>query len=265
MDSSLSAASKASGSPDVAAEKYHCDGYAIYRSVFSADEIAALADEADKLLQRTELIDTQNIRCRWQDHRESGECMFDCFDPVIDIAPVCGYFAMHEKMLEILASLYDEPACLFKDKLIFKRPGAKGYDLHQDYIGWDSFPESFLTVVIPIDATTAHNGATEVFPGVHRKGYLSPRDGEYHQLSEDTVDLATGVILEMTPGDVAIFSGFTPHRSAANSSETARRQLYLSYNALSDGGEQRDAHYTEFHQWLHTKYAEYGKSGVWFR
>ena len=70
--------------------------------------------------------------------------------------------------------------------------------MHQDSIGWKIFPESFLTVVIPIDETTAENGATEVFPGIHQKSYLSPRDGEYHQLDDDQVDLSTGVLLEMS-------------------------------------------------------------------
>ncbi len=250
---------------DADAETFHRDGFAIFRRVFSSEEILQLEREAASLLERSELIDTQNIRCRWQDHASSGECIFDCFDPVIDIGPVCGYFAAHHGLLSILEQVYGQPACLFKDKLIFKRPGATGYGLHQDYIGWESFPESFLTVVIPIDETTAENGATEVFPGIHRKGYLSPRDGEYHHLDEDQVDLSTGVRLEMSPGDVAVFSGFTPHRSAINRSGQPRRQLYLSYNAQADGGDQRSAHYAEFHQWLIKKYAEYGKTGVWFR
>ncbi|WP_417377311.1 phytanoyl-CoA dioxygenase family protein [Gimesia maris] len=255
----------AAATTDAHVDTFHRDGFAIFRGVFSSDEIAQLAQEAASLLERSELIDSQNIRCRWQDHASSGECIFDCFDPVIDIGPVCGYFAAHQGLLSILEQVYGQPACLFKDKLIFKRPGAKGYGLHQDFIGWEGFPESFLTVVIPIDETTAENGATEVFPGIHRKGYLSPRDGEYHQLDDDQVDLSTGVMLEMSPGDVAIFSGFTPHRSEPNRSDQPRRQLYLSYNAQADGGDQRSVHYAEFNQWLIKKYAEYGKAGVWFR
>jgi hypothetical protein len=63
---------------------------------------------------------------------------------------------------------------------------------------------------------------------------------------------------------MAIFSGFTPHRSAANTSSRWRRQLYLSYNALADGGPQREAHYRYFHEWLARKYAEHGKHNVYF-
>ena len=41
--------------------------------------------------------------------------------------------------------------------------------------------------------------------------------------------------------------------------------LYTSYNAESDGGEQRDRHYVEFKEWLMNRYAEYGKTNVFFR
>lgn len=244
---------------------YDRDGFLIVRNVFDREEIAALAAEAETLVQRKELIDTQNIRCRWSDHATTGECTFDCFDPVIDIGPVCRFFAYDERILSPLRQLYRDEAFLFKDKLIFKQPGVKGYQLHQDYIGWPEFPESFVTVIVAIDPTEAENGATEVFPGYHQQGYLSPKDGEYHQLPLDAVDESTGVMLELQPGDIAVFSGFTPHRSAPNGSDRWRRQLYLSYNAARDGGDQRDAHYRQFHEWLVKKYAEYGKTGVWFR
>ncbi len=70
--------------------------------------------------------------------------------------------------------------------------------------------------------------------------------------------------LVLQPGDVAVFGGFTPHRSDPNTSDRWRRQLYLSYNAHSDGGEQRTKHYEEFHAWLKVKYAEYGKTETYF-
>jgi hypothetical protein len=63
----------------------------------------------------------------------------------------------------------------------------------------------------------------------------------------------------------AIFSGYTPHRSAPNRSAQSRRLLYLSYNALSDGGDQRDPRYAEFRGWLQDRYAEYGKTSTFFR
>src|SRR5262245_40592506 len=116
------------------AERYAEDGFVIVRGMFSAEEISALDQGAARLLQRTDLVDINNIRCRWQNHFQTHECRFDCFDPVIDLSPTCESVARSAKMLEFIGWFYGERACLFKDKLIFKPPGAEGYRLHQDYI-----------------------------------------------------------------------------------------------------------------------------------
>jgi ectoine hydroxylase-related dioxygenase (phytanoyl-CoA dioxygenase family) len=245
--------------------RYHDEGFLVVRNVFSSVHMAALDAEADRLRQRKDLIDPDNIRCRWQNDATTGECRFDCFDPVIDLSPMCEETARDARLLSIVGALYGEPGCLFKDKLIFKTPGTLGYKLHQDYISWKSFPTSFLTVIVAIDRADAESGATEVFPGYHKQGCMAARDGMYHQLADDAVDPSKGVVLTLDPGDVAIFGGYTPHRSAANRSAHARRLLYLSYNAMSDGGEQRDRHYAEFKGWLQDRYAEYGKTSTFFR
>ena len=249
---------------DAEIRKYHDDGFLIVRGVIPAFEMEMLSVEAKRVFGRKDLIDSRNIRCRWQNHFETGECRFDTFDPIIDLSPTFDRIARDPRILEIVGALYGEPASLFKDKLIYKPPGATGYGLHQDFIAWPSFPRSFVTVLVPLDPSSDENGATEVFPGYHKQGCLSAEDGDYHQLPLSSIDESLGVRLCLKPGDIAVFHGMAPHRSAPNKSNTGRRQLYLSYNALSDGGEQREAHYQEFHVWLKKKYAEYGKHETYF-
>jgi hypothetical protein len=244
---------------------YYEQGFLVLRDFFSPDLMAEASIEADALRQRHDLIAVENLRCRWQPNVYTGACEFETFDPVIDLGSVCRRIAHDVRLLEALAELYGEEACLFKDKLIFKPPGLKGYGLHQDWIAWPGFPRSFLTVLVPLDRSDTDNGCTEVFPGYHQNGSLSTEDGQYHELPLDLIDESRGVNLELAPGDVAVFTGFTPHRSAPNRSGRWRRQLYLSYNKLSDGGRQRDKHYEEFHRWLGVKYAEYGKTNLYFR
>jgi ectoine hydroxylase-related dioxygenase (phytanoyl-CoA dioxygenase family) len=195
----------------------------------------------------------------------TGECTFETFDPVIDLSPACRGLAYHPRLLALLRDVYGEPACLFKDKLIYKPPGVKGYGLHQDWIAWDGFPRTFLTVLIPLDPADRDNGCTVVYPGYHHAGPLVPLDGQYHELPAGTMDEAKAVPLVLEPGDVAVFGGFTPHRSDPNLSGRWRRQLYLSYNASSDGGDQREKHYRDFHAWLRKKYGEYGKADTYFQ
>jgi ectoine hydroxylase-related dioxygenase (phytanoyl-CoA dioxygenase family) len=246
-------------------QDYERDGFLIVRGVFSPAEIAAVAEEADRLLQLNGLIHSDNIRCRWQPHVETDACLFETFDPVIDLAPACAALARDERLLGLVAAVYGEPAYLFKDKLIWKPPGAKGCDLHQDYIAWPSFPKSFITAAVAIDPCDADNGATELFAGCHHRGCLSPPDGMYHVMPDEAVAGHRVVNLDLMPGDVALFGCFVPHRAAPNRSARWRRLLYLSYNSESDGGDQRDDHYREFHAWLRDRYAEYGKHGVYFR
>jgi ectoine hydroxylase-related dioxygenase (phytanoyl-CoA dioxygenase family) len=244
---------------------YDRDGFVVVRSLFDPAEMTAAGADADRLLVECEhLKTTKNLRCRWQTNVLTGECTFETFDPVIDLSPACDRLAHDPRLMAVLADLYGGPACLFKDKLIYKPPGVKGYGLHQDWIAWDAFPRSFLTVLVPFDPADRENGCTVVYPGYHHGGPLTPPDGQYHELPADTVDEAKAVPLVLEPGDVAIFGGFTPHRSDPNVSGRWRRQLYLSYNAAADGGDQRDKHYREFHAWLKKKYAEYDKPDTYF-
>jgi hypothetical protein len=243
---------------------YRGEGYLILRRLFRPEEVSALAAEADRLCARADLIDADNLRTRCQPHRETGEQFFEVFDPVTDIAPACARVAADERIRGPLAAIYGDEPCLFKDKLIFKPPGANGYGLHQDYIGWPGFPRSFVTVVVAIDPFDAASGGTEVFPGCHARGFLGREDGRYHPITEEQVPARAAVPLDLDPGDVAIFGCFLPHRSAPNATDRRRRGLFLSYNARADGGDQHDAHYRQFHDYLRRMAGERGRDASQF-
>jgi 2-aminoethylphosphonate dioxygenase len=232
---------------------YHDDGYLVLRNVFSKERVASLGEEGDRIArEHADLIDPRNMRVRFRPHVETGDPVFEVFDPIADLSPHADEVARDTYLLDILHDIYGEPAKLFKEKLIYKQAGAIGATLHQDWIGWPGFPETFLTVLVAIDPFTHENGATEVYPGLHKSGYLSPKDGQHHLLSEDSLG-ATPVTLLLEPGDIAIFGCFTPHKSAPNNSQASRRGYFISYNASSDGGYQYTKHYREFHDWIRAK------------
>jgi len=248
-------------SPQQHAE-YDSRGFIVLRQLFCAEDIAELDAEARRLLCRTDLISEKNLRCRFQPHVESGEQLFEVFDPVNDISPICARISAERRIVDVLRSIYDDEPCLFKDKLIFKPPGARGYDLHQDLPAcWNGFPTTFTTVLIAIDPMHTENGCTEVFPGYHRNGLIAPDPDCEFRLSETAVDETQVVRLELDPGDVAVFGCYVPHRSAPNLSNHSRRAFYVSYNARSDGGEQRERHYAEFREYLLKHKRAQGASG----
>jgi hypothetical protein len=229
-------------------ELYRRDGFLVLREVFSQAQMRALLLECERILvDYRDLISPQNLRCRYMPHHETGEDLFEVFDPVNDLSSTCARFCTDQRIVSVVESIYGGSASLFKEKLIFKPPGALGYNLHQDIPrGWKGFPKSFLTVLISIDPTSEENGCTEVFSGYHAD-FLTT-DETVYMLPDDKVCNSRRTPLVLDPGDIAIFHGLTPHRSAPNRSQQMRRVLYLSYNADADGGDQREAHYAEFHQ-----------------
>jgi hypothetical protein len=229
-------------------EAYQKNGFLILRKVFSSTEMQALNAESERLLtERKDLIHPRNLRCRYMPHYQTGESLFEVFDPINDISPLCEQITHDARIMGYLESIYGGPASLFKEKLIFKPAGAKGYQLHQDIPAyWPGFPKSFVTILIPLDSCSPENGCTEVFKGYHHS-HLSTSPQDY-MLPEDIVDQSRKVNLILEPGDIAFFHGLTPHRSEPNKTSGMRRTFYVSYNALSEGGDQRTHHYQEFRQ-----------------
>ena len=48
----------------------------------------------------------------------------------------------------------------------------------------------------------------------------------------------------MQPGDVLVFDSYVPHRSDTNTTDVARRALYLTYNRAS-AGDHRERYYRD--------------------
>jgi hypothetical protein len=257
--------SPASGLTPALLAEYHSQGFLIRRRLFAEVDLSVLASEADRLLTRNDLITPKNMRARWQPHVETGEYLFECFDPVVDIAPVFARYARDHRILDVVGAIYGEEACLRHDQLIYKPPGSLGYGLHQDFVGWPGFPRSFLTVVVALDAGDAETGCIEAFPGYHRQGYLSPLDNQYHELPAGTVDEARKVDVALQPGDTAFFGCYLPHRSGPNRSQRWRRHLFFCYNARSEGGDQYRQHYDYYNAWKREKYLAHGQADVFFQ
>ena len=83
----------------------------------------------------------------------------------------------------------------------------------------------------------------EVFPGLHGDIVASPA-ANLLDADESQVDLNTGVLLEMEPGDLALIHALTPHRSSPNNSMHSRTVLYFTFNN-ADFGDLQNRYYVE--------------------
>lgn len=229
---------------------FHEAGYVVLPGVLSQSETSVLQAECDRLLEPSTYTDPRNIRAA---HRKrDGELALEKLDPVHDISPVISALTTDPRILVPLRDIYRDEPKLFKDKLIFKLPGADGYTMHQDAIFWEVFPYGqLISVMVAIDAAPAESGALELFAGYHDQ--LRAKPGALRNFTAEeaaAVDEARGELLETAAGDLVLFSSLTPHRSSRNNSSRSRKQLYLTYSPSRNGDMYR-AHYQHYQRYTH--------------
>jgi ectoine hydroxylase-related dioxygenase (phytanoyl-CoA dioxygenase family) len=215
-------------------ESYRRKGYLMLPGVFSQEEAAAWGAECKRLL-RLGLAHKDNIRTTAY-YLSKTMYVVDRFDPVLDISPVFKKLAHDERIFEAVRAVFGEDMLLFKDRLIYKMIGMRGYPIHQDYSWWQAFPSDLVNVIISIDKADAENGGVEFFPGYHHRLLSTP--GEMRHMNEveaQQIDFRTAELLETEPGDMILFSCLTPHRSGPNLSNRTRRQIYFTYSAARHG------------------------------
>lgn len=217
-------------------EAFQKRGYLVLRNQLTAHDASVLRAECDRLLTLSEYTDPYNARVAYR-HYPNNVKKIEKMDPVHDISPVMQALVNDERILGPLRDIYLDEPVLFKDKLIFKLPGADGYTMHQDAAYWQGFPmEGLISVMVAIDGATEENGGLELFPGYHDR--FRSEVGVLRNMNEEEIaeiDASTGEIVETQPGDIILFHSFTPHQSGPNRSNVSRTQLFLTYSPSKNG------------------------------
>jgi len=137
------------------------------------------------------------------------------------------------RLQSAIEALINEPAVLFKDKINFKKAGGAGFEAHQDQqAGWSVYAPLFVTALVSIDAATLANGCLEIADAPRAAGLIGE---EWKPLTSSQMAGYPTIPVPCSPGDVLFFDSYVPHASKANATDSARRILYLTYNAASYG------------------------------
>jgi ectoine hydroxylase-related dioxygenase (phytanoyl-CoA dioxygenase family) len=153
---------------------------------------------------------------------------------------------LNAKTLAVLEALIGDKPVLFKDKVNYKLPGCRADKLHQDQsAGWGSYADFFATLFVALDPNTLENAPLSIMKsGNYRRGLMTE---EWQPLSQDDPPFEPQdeyLVFEGAPGDVIVFDCFVPHGSPPNTSDTPRRNLYLTFNRASDG-DHRQQYYAD--------------------
>lgn len=181
-----------------------------------SDEVAALPESVG-VLQHRELTDTGPQLCRSEHFVEAHAGFRELLTS--------------GAMVDVARALLGESAVLYKEKINYKLPGGAGYSPHQDAPAYP-LVAAHVTAMVAIDDADPDNGGLEVVS--HCFDEVLPTD-ERGCLAPAVAEALAWEPVAVPAGATLWFHSRTPHRSGPNRSSRARRALYPTYNAASEG------------------------------
>ena len=208
------------------------DGFIVVRQMYSRDEIRQLSNWIDEIAQRPPKSGKEMVY--YEDSwLEKGRKVLSRIEKFVEGHEKISEFVHAEKMTARAAELLGEPATLFKEKINFKMPGGGGFKPHQDIQpGWDDYARYYISVLITVDESTVENGCLELASGHQKRGRIGRK---WEPLEGRELEGVEFKKYPMAPGDVVYFDCFVPHQSQENLTDKPRRNLYLTFNASSEG------------------------------
>jgi phytanoyl-CoA hydroxylase len=214
----------------VSTAEYARDGYAIVRSLFSPEEVAAFRDHfmaihaaggagwTERAIEPDSPDPLRQYPRLMQMHRGDPRSL--------------GYL-LDERLREALTALLGTEPFAVQTMMYFKPAGARGQALHQDQRYLRVEPGTCMAAWLALDDCDPENGCLQVVPGTHTMDLLCPvASDRAKSFTRETVPVPPGHEvrdLPMKAGDVVFFNGQLVHGSGPNESSRFRRILVGHY------------------------------------
>ncbi|MDP6900360.1 MAG: phytanoyl-CoA dioxygenase family protein, partial [Acidimicrobiales bacterium] len=144
-------------------------------------------------------------------------------------------FTFDQKLGETAGLLLGAEALrIWHDQALYKEPGGRETDPHQDWPLWPMGPARQVTAWIPFDGSTLEAGAMGYSPGSHRLGLAKFSDITRELREEpypyfDHSEMAEIFWVEAPRGSVVFHHSLTVHQARANVTTDTRRVYCIIY------------------------------------
>jgi ectoine hydroxylase-related dioxygenase (phytanoyl-CoA dioxygenase family) len=214
-------------------EAFRRDGYAVVDGLLGPDELDRLAPAVSAAVARRKAGDTRALGDKSRYEQSFLQCQ-----NLWEDHPAVRPLTFHPRVGEAAAALLGVDAVrLWHDQALFKEPGGRETDPHQDQPYWPIAEPRTVTAWIPLDGVTRDGGCMGYVPGSHAIGlsrFVDIFSGRPEDLLADPA-LADRepVFVEVPRGAVAFHHGLTAHLARPNRTDRVRRVHTVIY--LADG------------------------------
>ena len=210
-------------------EQFRRDGFIVIDGLLTDEEIDRYgAAVTAGVMARTKAgVQPLDERTRYQ--QMFLQCM-NLWEDRPDVLPL----TFHSKLGQAAAELLGVAAVrLWHDQALYKEPGARPTDAHQDHPYWPIKETASVTAWIPFDGSRRSAGAMAYLPGSHQLGlrkFVNIFEGVPEDILDDPqVRAIEPVYLELPQGSIAFHHGLTVHLADANETDRPRAVHTIIY------------------------------------
>jgi hypothetical protein len=216
-------------------EDFRRDGFVVVPGLLSADERRRYGSAVDEAVGRRSKGDTRTLAQKSRYEQSFIQCQ-NLWEDSEGVRPL----TFHPLLAETAARLLGVGGVrLWHDQALYKEPGGRETDPHQDQPYWPIVETNTITAWVPFDGSTLETGAMGYLPGSHRLGVrefvnIFTGDGDEGAggvLGREELAGIEPVFVEVPPGAVAYHHGLTFHLAGANRTGTVRRVHTVIYFA----------------------------------
>jgi ectoine hydroxylase-related dioxygenase (phytanoyl-CoA dioxygenase family) len=211
-------------------EVFDRDGFVVVPDLLNEEELERYGRATDEAVARRQRRDHRLLADKSLYEQSFIQCM-----NLWEDSPAVLPLTFHPRIGQVAAALIGAKALrLWHDQALYKEPGGRMTDPHQDQPYWPIKETDNLTAWIPFDGSTVASGAMGYLPGSHRLGvakfvniFSAEKVGE--PLSDPAFRDIQPVFVEVPRRAVAFHHGLTMHLAKPNLSERVRRVHTMIY------------------------------------
>jgi ectoine hydroxylase-related dioxygenase (phytanoyl-CoA dioxygenase family) len=211
-------------------EKFRCNGFVVVPGLLTEAELEKFGAAVDRAVDDRRRNDRRSLAEKSPYEQSFTQCI-NLWEDHPDVLPL----TFHPKISEAAALLIGVPALrLWHDQALYKDPGGRYTEPHQDQPYWPMDEPDTLTAWIPFDGSTHETGCMAYVPGSHRAGLrkfvnIFTADEKVKILEEPAIAGVAPVYVEVPRGSVAFHHGLTVHLAKPNRSNRTRRVHTMIY------------------------------------